>query len=104
MGSPDSACEPGNKVKVFKTYQKVPFSLFKRALVRYKEIYGHVTVMKSFIVPLEPAWPVEMWGLKLGEVTMRARNGRTGFTDASRIEELVSEYCISCSTTAYHII
>jgi hypothetical protein len=54
---------------------EVPFPLVKRALERYKEIYGHMVVMGTFIIPPDETWPEEMWGIKLGSIALRIRNG-----------------------------
>jgi hypothetical protein len=53
---------------------EVPFPLLREALLRYKEIYGHMVVMKSFIVPFDNSWPDNMWGIKLGSIALRIRN------------------------------
>lgn len=51
----------------------VSFLLLKAALLRYKEIYGHLVIMGKFIVPCDDQWPEEMWGIKLGALSQRAR-------------------------------
>jgi hypothetical protein len=39
------------------------------ALRRYKEVFGDLSVPKSFVIPTSNFdWPEETWGLKLGEV------------------------------------
>ena len=37
-----------------------------RSLLVYKEIYGYLYVPQSFIVPNDPRWPEDTWGLRLG--------------------------------------
>ena len=37
-----------------------------RSLLVYKEIYGDLYVPQSFIVPNDPRWPEDTWGLRLG--------------------------------------
>jgi hypothetical protein len=53
---------------------EVPFPLLKRAFEHYVSIYGHMIIMKSFIIPFDNSWPEEMWGIKLGPLSMRIRN------------------------------
>jgi hypothetical protein len=73
---PESGDADGEGKEKLKRGKKVevPFPLLREALLRYKEIYGHMVVMKSFIVPFDNSWPDNMWGIKLGSIALRIRN------------------------------
>jgi hypothetical protein len=49
-----------------KLNHETPFDFNKRCLLRYKEIHGNISVVKSFSIPWSESWPEEMWGVKLG--------------------------------------
>ena len=46
------------------------------ALLRYKEMHGHMLMPRSFIIPRDDElWPEETWGMKLGKSVSRIRSG-----------------------------
>jgi hypothetical protein len=52
------------------------YNLKRRMLLRYKELYGHVRIPYSFIIPTnDDSWPKEMWGYKLGAAVKGIRSG-----------------------------
>jgi hypothetical protein len=61
----------------------VPFPLLKAAILKYKEIYGHMVISAPFIVPCIDPWPDEMWGIKLGALSKRIRSkgGEGGYRE-----------------------
>jgi hypothetical protein len=84
----------------------VPFPLLKATILKYKDIYDHMIIPRAFIVPCNDPWPAEMWGVKLGQLSVRVRgsNYRGGY--AVHRAELVSggmvfglciSYSCSCS-------
>ena len=51
------------------------YQFHKRALLKYKELYGDMMVRHTFIVPWIDSWQEDMWGLKLGQlVCIQIRN------------------------------
>lgn len=51
------------------------YEFHKRALLKYKELYGDIMVRHKFIIPWIDIWQEEMWGLKLGQlVCIQIRN------------------------------
>ena len=42
------------------------FEFDMRCLLKYKELYGHITIKRGFTVPWNDNWPEEMWDLRLG--------------------------------------
>ena len=51
------------------------YQFHKRALLKYKELYGDMMVRHTFIIPWIDSWQEEMWGLKLGQlVCIQIRN------------------------------
>jgi hypothetical protein len=52
--------------------------MLRRALQKYKEIYGDLLVPSAFSITVgSPDWPQETWGLKLGRVVSNIRSGRS---------------------------
>ncbi|KDO25071.1 hypothetical protein SPRG_09210 [Saprolegnia parasitica CBS 223.65] len=50
------------------------WALFISALRVHKHIYEHVLVRQDFVVPSDdPAWPIEMWGARLGTMVTKLR-------------------------------
>ena len=50
----------------------------RSALLHYKQLYGHLRVPQSFIIPEEDndceGWPINTWGTKLGITVSNIRN------------------------------
>ena len=62
------------------------FNIAMQALVNFKNLNGHMLVPTRFVVPSETIdWPVETWGLKLGSIVTKIRNGHY----ANRHQELL---------------
>ena len=58
----------------------------KKALLKYKALYGNMLIEKDFSVPSGiDTWPEEVWGFKLGHC---AANIRRGYTFRTKKEEL----------------
>jgi hypothetical protein len=75
----------------------VPFPLLKEAFQRYKEIYGHMVIMKSFIVPCDDAWPEKLWGLQLGKVSTYIRC-ESGYKERrEELEEMGFDFEVRCA-------
>ena len=53
------------------------FDVITRALLEFKEYYGHCNVPVSFIVPLEQSWSVDLWSLPLGTLVQNIRHGKS---------------------------
>ena len=47
-----------------------------RALLRYKDLHGHMRVKQMFHVPWSPKWSQKFWGLWLGDVVSSVRRGK----------------------------
>jgi hypothetical protein len=51
------------------------YMVVKKALLRYKSKKKDMLVPNKFIIPRNNDWPVDMWGIKLGEITSKIRSG-----------------------------
>ena len=49
------------------------FEFDMRCLLKYKELYGHITIKHTFTVPWNDNWPEEMWDLRLGNKLNKIR-------------------------------
>ena len=65
---------------------KYGFDLIKQALLRYKELYGDLTITATYIIPCTDEWPSSMWDMKLGCL---ANNVRRGSSYADKKDELL---------------
>mmetsp|Transcript_17261 Transcript_17261/g.16591 ORF Transcript_17261/g.16591 Transcript_17261/m.16591 type:complete len:551 (-) Transcript_17261:151-1803(-) len=62
------------------------YDCIKSALIKFKEIYGHVLVKQDFQVPGDnSSWPEDTWGMSLGRVVVRIKYE---FAHADKTEEL----------------
>jgi hypothetical protein len=59
----------------FNTQVKYNYSLTRRMLVHYKELYGDMEIPTKFKIPPDEHWPSEMWGQKLGSAATLIRYG-----------------------------
>ena len=51
-----------------------PWNLFMESMIAYRNIYGHVLVPASFVVPRhDDNWPKACWDLPIGSVVQRLR-------------------------------
>ena len=56
---------------------KTSYELVRMALLVYKELRDDMIVPSSFVVPANTEkWPIEVWGIKLGYIVKRIRQGR----------------------------
>ena len=44
------------------------------ALLKYKEVHGHMHVPFRFVVPSDEQWPQEMWEMMLGKMVSEIRS------------------------------
>jgi len=44
------------------------------ALLKYKELHGHMRVPQGFVVPSSEPWPEKMWEMNLGSTVNRIRS------------------------------
>ena len=60
----------------FKSQHKYGYKLVREALVKYKELHGHINVPSRFMTPINhPKWPPNLSGIKLGTVVHDIRRG-----------------------------
>lgn len=64
----------------------------KRAMLRYKELYGTYNPVNSFVCPWTDDWPEEMWNLSLGEIISSIRTGRSYLKRRNELEEMSFSY------------
>jgi hypothetical protein len=60
----------------FESQHKYGYDLVRKALVKYKELHGHINVPARFATPINhPKWPSNLSGIKLGTVVHDIRRG-----------------------------
>jgi hypothetical protein len=64
----------------------------KGALVRHKELFGDMRVPYNFVVPWSRDWPEELYGLMLGGVVGRIRQGAQYVDKWEELTELGFKY------------
>ena len=67
--------------------QSYSYSLTKRSLLRYKELFGNMLVDVNYIVPAISEWPEEMWSIPLGSIV---KDVRYGYSFGDKKQELQS--------------
>jgi hypothetical protein len=51
------------------------YMVVKKALLHYKSMNENILVPNKFTIPRNSNWPIELWGIKLGEITSKIRSG-----------------------------
>lgn len=51
------------------------YDLVKKAMLRYKELYGNMLITSVYVVPDTNDWPIPMRGMKLGNIVNNVRRG-----------------------------
>ena len=67
---------------------KYSYEVIKTAFIRYKEMNNDMLVPVNYIVPSEPEWPKETWGVHLGRYTQEIRQGSYLKNKKDELEEL----------------
>lgn len=62
------------------------YDLVKKAMLRYKELYGNMLITSVYLVPDTEEWPTSMRGMKLGCIV---NNVRRGSSYADKRQELI---------------
>ena len=68
------------------------FNFIKRAMLRYRELYGTFHPPIGFVVPWTDDWPEEMWGHILGETVSSIRTGRSYLKKREELEAMGFSY------------
>ena len=66
-----------------KHMRQASFDAVKRALVKYKCLFGHLRVPKDFVVPATPKWPKDLWGVRVGALVFNPT-----YFDGPKLKEL----------------
>ena len=60
--------------------KKKKFIQIMKALKMHNDLYGDYLVPRYFVVPHEPPWPEELWGMQLGTRVNNIRHKRAYYT------------------------
>ena len=66
----------------------------RQALLAYKALYGDLQVPKAFVVPEDPTFPEELWGMCLGAETQRIRNKRKFKEHRAELEDMGFDFAV----------
>ncbi len=79
-----------------------------RALLRYKELHGHMRVTRSFVVPWSRDWPEELWGLRLGNLVDMIRRGRSHKDKKKELEaagfDFAKQAAVAGNATGWEVV
>jgi Fe2+ transport system protein FeoA len=60
----------------------------KKALLAYKSEYGDLTVDRSFVIPSNPSWELDLWDMNLGACVINIRNSNGYKAHRQELEEM----------------
>jgi len=68
------------------------FNFIKRAMLRYRELYGTFHPPIGFVIPWTDDWPEEMWGHLLGSTVNQIRSGKSYLKKREELEAMGFSY------------
>jgi hypothetical protein len=78
------------------------YDVAELALLRYKEMYGHMLVPQSYVVPNDDeSWPKETWGMKLGGVVSNIRSGNSYKDKRQELMSIGFDYSLQSTSQNY---
>jgi hypothetical protein len=85
------------------TTETYKFNIIKDSFVQFKELYGHLEVPYTFIIPNNSEWNEKLWNIKLGNIVNDITFNELHDDKNDELLLLGFSFCIKKSFTSYNI-